>query len=145
MYLLSRRKPFFKQKIGAPVRTGDALSCRGIFRRKRRQSVQKPLIKRYRDDRIPLAEEIDLLFVVEALRTGIERHDIIRAGIAFRHGRRRHLLIGMELCTHRKIRIYGIPAARIPRRNESADNGSLGIKRAVAFSVMLFSHHFDSP
>ena len=142
MYLLSCRKPLFKQKIDAPVRSGDALPRRGKCFRERRRRTKKPFVKPYRDDRVPLTEEIDLLLVVKALRKGIERHDIIRADIAFRHGRRRHILIGMKLCAHREIRIHGIPAARIPRRDESADDGCFGIKRAVAFSVMLFSHHF---
>ena len=93
---------------------------------------------------ILLNVEIDLLFVVEALRIGIVGSDIWNALIFFGKLRNLYLRICIQSASMLKIRPCAIPAARIPRRDKAADHWLLW-KTVYVIVYHAFSIHIFHP
>ena len=143
MYKLTLFVSLFENDVSSAVRALDLIArCKEI-----RRPIGKGhgFVQSNGNDGISFAEEIHLLLIVKAVRTRVKGHDVIRADVTRGNRRGSHLFIGMELCTDGKICINGIPAAGIPGRNESADDGRFRIVCAAAYTVMGIHIHNLSP
>ena len=130
---------FFVNNVGSAVRAFDLIAGS--------KEICCPVGSRHGcvdgncNNSVSFAEEIDFLLVVEAVCLRVERHNVICTDVTGRNLCCGYGFIGMELGTHAKVCVYGVPAAGIPGRDESADDGRFGIVCAATDAVMRIRVH----
>ena len=143
MYVFAFLVSLFVNGVFSAVRADDLVACCEEFFRP--SGDFRFYVDRDGNNGVSFAEEIDFLLVLirQAVSLCVEGHDVVRADIASGELCDRYFFIGMELYAFREVCVNGIPAAGVPRRDESADDRGFGIIRAAADAVMRIHGHND--